>query len=78
MFSDFFSPENRPVYEKAENMVEPERPQMTSQHGAYALHAEQARLHARIYTRPSAWATTQTHAHKHTHKYVILIDFPWQ
>jgi hypothetical protein len=31
MFSDFFPPENRSVYEKAENVVEPERPQMTSQ-----------------------------------------------
>jgi hypothetical protein len=32
--------ENRAVYEvMSRNMVEPEGPQMTSQHGAYQLHA---------------------------------------
>jgi hypothetical protein len=35
-----FSPENRAVYEiMSKNMVEPERPQMTLQYGAYALNA---------------------------------------
>ena len=39
MFSNFFS-ENRAVYEKmSKNMVEPDGTQMTSQYGAYALHA---------------------------------------
>ena len=33
-------PEIRAIYEIiSKNVVEPERPQMTSQHGAYALHA---------------------------------------
>jgi hypothetical protein len=36
-------------------MVEPEGPAMTSQYGAYALHAGQARLHAR----------TRMHTHAH-------------
>ena len=39
MLSNFFFSENRTVYEiKSNNMVEPEGPQMTPQHGAYALH----------------------------------------
>jgi hypothetical protein len=39
MFNNFF-PENRAVYEiKWKNMVQPDRPQMTIQHGARALHA---------------------------------------
>ena len=38
MFKNFFS-ENRAVFEiVSKNMAEPEGPQMTSQHGAYALH----------------------------------------
>jgi hypothetical protein len=33
-------PEIRAIYQIiSKNVVEPERPQMTSQHGAYALHA---------------------------------------
>jgi hypothetical protein len=37
----FFFSENRAVYEiMSKNMVEPEGPQMTSQHGAHGLHAE--------------------------------------
>jgi hypothetical protein len=36
----FFFLENRTVYEiMSKNMVEPEGPQLTSQYGAYALHA---------------------------------------
>ena len=35
----FFS-ENRAVYEISKNMVEPGGPKMTSQYGAYALHAD--------------------------------------
>jgi hypothetical protein len=41
MFNNFFFfSENRAVYEiKWKHMVEPERPQMTIQYGACALHA---------------------------------------
>ena len=40
MFNNFFFSENRAVYEiMSKNMVEPEGPQMTSQYGAYELHA---------------------------------------
>ena len=40
-FSKFFSPKNRAIYEiMSKNMVEPEGPQMTSQHGAYGFHSE--------------------------------------
>jgi len=40
--------ENRDVYEIMwENTVEPDRPQMTTQHGACALRAGYLRLHAR-------------------------------
>ena len=45
----------------SKNVVETERPQMTSQYGAYALYAGWERLH------------THGHAHTHTHKYVIFI-----
>jgi hypothetical protein len=46
MFNNFFS-ENRTFYEiMSKNMVETEGPQLTSQYGAYALHAGLARLHA--------------------------------
>jgi hypothetical protein len=39
MFSNYF-PENRAVYEiMSKNVVGLEGPQMTSQYGAYALHA---------------------------------------
>ena len=41
--------ENRTVYEiMSKNAVETEGPQMTSQYGAYALHARKARLRARM------------------------------
>ena len=43
-----------------------EGPQMTSQHGAYALRAELAWLHARM------------RKHAHTDQYVIFIAFPQQ
>jgi hypothetical protein len=40
MFDNFFPPENHTVYEIIpKNVVETEGPQMTSQHGAYALRA---------------------------------------
>ena len=45
VFSNFFFSENRTIYEIMwENMVEPERPQMTVQYDACALHARQIRL----------------------------------
>jgi hypothetical protein len=59
----------------SKNVVQPERPQITSQYGAYTLHARLARLHAPtlMYTpaRP-------VHARTRTHKYVIFIAFPRQ
>jgi hypothetical protein len=55
-------------------MVEPEGPQVTSQYGTYALHAGQARVHARTSTR----ARTRMQARLHTDKYVIFIAFPGQ
>ena len=48
----------------SKNVVESEGSQMTSQYGAYALHAGLARLRARIHTP--------------THQYVICIAFPQQ
>ena len=54
MFDNFFSPENRAVYEiMSKNMVEPDGPQMTSQR--------------RI--RVACWISkaTYTHAHAHAH-----------
>ena len=70
MSSNFFS-ENRAVCEiMSKNMVEKDGPQMTSQHGAYALHAGQARLHERMHTPKHA----RTRAYTHTH--VIHIAFP--
>ena len=45
--SNNFFPENRTVCEiMSKNWVDTEGPQMTSQYGAYALHAALARLHA--------------------------------
>jgi hypothetical protein len=47
MFKNFFF-ENGAVYEiMSKNMVEPQRPQMTSEYGAYELYTGQARLYAR-------------------------------
>ena len=66
----------------SKNMVEPEGPQMTSQYGAYALHAGLARLYARMRmhtpTRPGTHMHARTRKHAHTDQYVILIAFPQQ
>jgi hypothetical protein len=51
----------------SKNVVETEGPQMTSQYGAYALHAGLARLHARMRMH------TPTRTHAHTDQYVILV-----
>jgi hypothetical protein len=63
-------------------MVEPEGTQMTSQHGAHALCAGLARLHARIRmhtpTRPSTHIHARTRKHAHTDQYAILTAFPQQ
>ena len=63
----FFFFENRTVYEKIpKNMVETEGPQMTSQYGAYALHAGLARLHALMRMHPPTRPRTHMHARAHT------------
>jgi hypothetical protein len=49
----------------SKNMVEPEGPQMTSQHGAYALRAGLARLYARMHTL--TLPGTHMHQRKLTH-----------
>ena len=53
---------------------------MTSQYGAYALHAGLARLHARIRMNTPTRPGTHIHARKHTHrdKKVIFIASPRQ
>ena len=66
----FFS-ENRTVYElMSKNWVETEEPQMTSQHGVYALHAVLARLQALMpmYTPtiPGTHMHARTRIHAHT------------
>ena len=64
------------------NVVETEGPQMTSQYGAYALHAGLARLHARMRMRmhmhmhmPKRPRThLQARTRMHTHQYVIILN----
>jgi hypothetical protein len=48
------------------NVVETERPQMTSQHGAYALRAGLARLYARMRMHTPTRPDTHMHARTHT------------
>ena len=72
MFSNFF-PENRTVYEvMSKNIVETEAPQMTTQHGAYALHAGLAKLYARMRrnrpTRPCTHMHARASMHTQTNK----------
>ena len=50
----------------SKNMVETEAPQMTSQHGAYALHAGVARLHARTRSHTPTRPATRMRARMHT------------
>ena len=67
------------------NMMEPERPQMTIQYGACALHAGLPRLHSRTHMHTSPHPGTHTHAsiragactqtHTHTHKVCNLLLF---
>ena len=57
-------------------MVETEGPQMTSQYGAFALHAGLARLQARICkntpTRPGIQMNAHTRTHARTDQYLLL------
>jgi hypothetical protein len=55
MFSDFF-PKIGPLV-TSKNVVQPETPQMASQ---YALHAGQARLHARAHTYTHTYTCIST------------------
>ena len=82
MFNNIF-PENRTVYEiMSENIVDTEGPEITSQHGAYALRAGLVRLYARMRPHTPTRSGTHMHArtgkHAHTGQYVILIAFPQQ
>ena len=82
VFSNFFSFENRTVYEiMPKNTMENEVPQM-SQYGAYALHTGLAMLYAgiRMQTpmRLDAHMHVCTHAHAHVDQKVIVIAFPRQ
>ena len=84
MFNNLFF-ENRPVYEiMSKSVMEPEGPQMTSQHDSRALHARYARLHARTRmhtpTHPDSHtrhAITRARTHTRAHIFT-LIAFPWQ
>jgi hypothetical protein len=64
----------------SKNIVETEGPQMTSQYGAYALHAGLARLYARMgmhtHTRPSSHKHARTLKYAHTDQHVTLTAFP--
>jgi hypothetical protein len=64
MFNKFF-PESRAVYTVMwKNKVEPNKPQMTIQHGACALHAGYARLRTQVHT--PTLPGTHPHAHPDT------------
>jgi hypothetical protein len=82
MFNNFFS-ENRTVCEiMSRHLVETEGPQMTSQHGAYALRVGLARLYAlmRMHTptptRSGNHVRARTHAQACTHKPLRNTCFP--
>ena len=66
----------------SKNLVETEEPQITSQHGAYALRAGLARLYARMRMHTPTRLGTHVHArtrkYAHTDQYVILIALPQQ
>jgi hypothetical protein len=66
MFNNFFS-ENGTVYEiMSKNVVDSEGPQMTSQYGAYALHAGLARPHALIPMHTPTLLDTHMHGRTRT------------
>jgi hypothetical protein len=60
MFNNFF-PKIAPFI-IPKNLVEAENPQMTSQYGAYALHAELSRLYARMRRHVPTRPLTHMHA----------------
>jgi hypothetical protein len=64
----------------SKNKVETEGPQMTSQYGAYALHAGKARLYSLtlMHTRPDTHMHARMPTHAHIDQQVILTDFPRQ
>jgi hypothetical protein len=63
----------------SKNIADTEGPRITSQYGAYALHAGLVRLYVRmrIHT-PTRPGTQCAHARTHTDQYVRLIAFPQQ
>jgi hypothetical protein len=70
IFSNFF-PKIEPFYEiTSKIIVQPERPQMTSQYGAHALRAGLARLYALMCmhtaTRPGTHMHARTRKQAHT------------
>ena len=76
IFCDFFS-ENHAVCEiLSKNMMQPEKPQITLQYGAYEFHATQTKLHARTCRHTPKRQGPRTHAY--TQKYVLIIAFPRQ
>jgi hypothetical protein len=57
-------PKNHTIYEiMSKNVVETKGPQMTSQCGAYALHAGLGRLNARLHMQMPMRPGTHMHAH---------------
>jgi hypothetical protein len=70
-----FSESRAVLWDKAEHVVEPEGPQMTSQHTRCMLD-KQGYMHEDAHAQAPGY--THTHTHTHTHKYVTLIDFPRQ
>ena len=73
MFNNFIS-ENRAAYAiTSKNMVEPQRPQMTSQYGAHKLVLDkQGYMHARACTRPRFRARARARARTHTHTHIRI------
>jgi hypothetical protein len=68
MLNNFFFPEDCTVCEiMSKNLLETEGPQITSQYGAYALHAGVSRLHALTRVHSPARPGTHMHACKRTH-----------
>ena len=66
IFNNFFS-NNRTIYEiMSKNVVEPKGPQMTSQYGAYVLHARLAKLHLCMRTHTPTHSGIYMHAYMHT------------
>jgi hypothetical protein len=63
MFSNFFRKSHR-LWDNSKNVVETKGPH-TSQHGAYALHAGLARLHALIRVHTLTQPRTNMHARTH-------------